>query len=120
MFIGRTASTITFQSDRSCVGSLLRSNTPAIQRCFRRACARESRANANVRRTFAYAHAYARDGRAVCARACAISIILRVWFPGVRYLEAIIHCKAPLGARILSAVQASASRRLLNYGNFNP
>ena len=39
MFIGRTASTITFQSDRSCVGSLLRSNTPAIQRCFRRVCA---------------------------------------------------------------------------------
>ena len=67
-----------------------------------------------------------RNGRAVCARACAISIILRVWFPGVRYLEAIMHCKAPLGAQTLSAVrnrEASASRRLLkyyNYGNFNP
>ena len=51
------------------------------------------------------------DGWAVCAR--------RDRFPGVRYcLEAILHCEAPLGARILSAVrnrEVSASRRLFKY-----
>ena len=45
------------------------------------------------------------------------------WCP---LLEAILHCKELLGARILSTVrnrEASASRRLFkycNYGNFNP
>ena len=69
----------------------------------------------SIERTYAYVRVRARtrDGRrrAVC-------IILRVWFPGVRYLEAILHCKVPLGAPILSAVrnrEASASRRLFKY-----
>ena len=54
------------------------------------------------------------------------SVIMGAWFPGVRYLEAKLYLKAPLGAGILSAVrnlEASASRRLRmyeNYGNINP
>ena len=28
-----------------------------------------------------------------------------MWFPGVRYLEVILHCKVPLGARILSGIE---------------
>ena len=47
---------------------------------------------------------------------------VRVWFPGVRYLEAIPYWKAPLIGST-DFVSCPASRSLFkyyNYGNFNP